>query len=291
GSPDTDRLMRALAPYRDRIVYIEQENRGLSGARNTGIRAARGRYIALLDSDDIWEPQYLAVQVGLLERDPTIDVLSPNALIFGESLYAGRKYQEVNPADCEVIFERLVTQQCYVWVGVTARREAVIRAGMFDESLRSVEDFDLWLRIIKGGGRIVCHRQVLARYRKRPGSLSADSVWMYQHALRVLEKAEHTLNLTASERDALKRQQARFQAMKRLYEGKRALFRGDVKEAVEALSEANLFLRSRRIRLALLSLRFAPRLLVRAYDMRERFVVWQARGNSRGSEEMAAGKS
>src|ERR1700756_654142 len=53
GSPDTAELEEVLRPFRDGIVYLKQENRGLSGARNTGIRAATGDLIALLDGDDL----------------------------------------------------------------------------------------------------------------------------------------------------------------------------------------------------------------------------------------------
>jgi glycosyltransferase involved in cell wall biosynthesis len=273
GSPDEEELERVLAPYRERIVYIKQENRGLSGARNTGIRAARGRYVALLDSDDLWEPDYLATQVEILERDPTIDVVSPNALIFGESPHAGSIYYDVNPSDGEITFERLVTQRCYVWIGVTARRETVLRAGMFDESLRSVEDFDLWLRILKNGGRIVTHRRVLAHYRKRRGSLSSDPVWMCGHILRVLEKLDATLELTFPERKALMRQQRRITAMKRLYEGKKALFSGQVDKAIEGLTDANTYFNSRKIALTLRLIKLSPGLILRAYDMRDRFIL------------------
>jgi glycosyltransferase involved in cell wall biosynthesis len=63
GSPDTAKLERALAPYLSRIVYLKQENRGVSAARNTGINAARGSLIAFLDGDDVWLPNYLEVQV------------------------------------------------------------------------------------------------------------------------------------------------------------------------------------------------------------------------------------
>jgi len=70
GSPDTAALEAVLRPFADRLVYLPQENRGVSAARNTGIRAARGRYVAFLDSDDLWEPEFLAAQMGMLERDP-----------------------------------------------------------------------------------------------------------------------------------------------------------------------------------------------------------------------------
>jgi glycosyltransferase involved in cell wall biosynthesis len=273
GSPDTEDLERVIAPYRERIIYIKQENRGVSSARNTGIRAARSRYVATLDSDDRWEPDYLAVQVGMLERDPTIDVVSPDAIIFGESPHAGKRYYDINPSDGEITFERLVTQQCNVWTGVTARREAVLRAGLFDETLGGAEDYDLWLRILKTGGRIVTHRRVLAHFRKRRGSLSDDSVWMFGHVLRVLGKLDATLELTSSERKALKRQHRRITAMKRLYEGKKALFRGQIEEATQGLTDANTYFKSRKIALTLRLIKLSPSLIMRAYDMRDRFIL------------------
>ena len=62
----TDDTRARLAPYGDRIRYIHQENQGLSAARNTGIRAARGGVIGLLDSDDKWHPRKLETQAAFL---------------------------------------------------------------------------------------------------------------------------------------------------------------------------------------------------------------------------------
>ena len=70
GSPDTEDLERVLQPYRARIVYVKQENRGVSGARNAGILRARGEFLAFLDSDDVWLPDYLAEQMKFLEAHP-----------------------------------------------------------------------------------------------------------------------------------------------------------------------------------------------------------------------------
>lgn len=273
GSPDTPELERALEPYRDSIVCIEQENRGLSGARNAGIRAARAPFIALLDADDIWESDYLAVQIAAMRHDSTIDVLYPDALYFGDTPDAGRRFMDVCPSTGEVTFESLVTQECNVMVSVVARRDAIMRAGMFDESLRSSEDFDLWLRVIKVGGRIAYHRRQLVRYRRRRDSLSADPVWMCQHILQVLEKARRALELTPRERHAAQEASARFLALLQLHEGKRAFFHGDAKTATEKLAEANAYFKSRKLALTLQLLRLAPRLLLRAYDIRDRFVL------------------
>jgi GT2 family glycosyltransferase len=273
GSLDTDELEHALEPYLARIIYLKQENRGSSGARNAGLRVARGRYIALLDSDDVWEPEYLAVNVGLLERDPAIDVVFPNSLLFGESPDAGMKYMDLHPVEGEVTFTRLLAQQCYVWGGVTARREAILDAGMFDESLGSGEDFELWLRILHRGGRIAYHRQVLARYRKRPGSHTSDPLWLCRNFLKILDKITRTMKLAPVDDEVVERQRAWANAMVRLYEGKQAFFRGDASAAIEGLTEANAFFGSRKIALTLWLLRSAPRLLLRAYDVRDRFVL------------------
>src|SRR5258705_13769750 len=70
GSPDTPVLEAALAPYRDRITYISQENAGPSAARNAGVERCRGDLIAFLDGDDIWLPDCLTEQVARANADP-----------------------------------------------------------------------------------------------------------------------------------------------------------------------------------------------------------------------------
>lgn len=270
GSPDTEALELALAPYASRIVYLKQENKGVSAARNTGITAARGSLLAFLDGDDTWLPNYLEIQVARIQEDPSIDVLYPNVLMFGGSSEAGEEFMTICPSSGDVTFERLVSQECNVSNCSIARRDTIVRAGLFDEELRSVEDFDLWLRVIKQGGRIVYHREVLARYRRRVGSLTADPIWLSENVLRVLEKVQRTMELTPSERATVDLHQKRFHAMLHLQQGKRAFFSGDTAGAIHGLTEANRFLRKRKTAITVMMLRIAPRLLLRAYDLRDR---------------------
>jgi glycosyltransferase involved in cell wall biosynthesis len=271
GSPDTPELERTLAPYMPRIVYLKQENRGVSAARNTGIKAARGSLIAFLDGDDVWLPHYLEVQVKRIQADPTIAVLYPNVLMFGGSAEEGEEFMTRCPSNGEVTFERLLLQECNVSNCSIARKEALVRAGLFDESLRSVEDFDLWLRVIKSGGRIAYHRDVLARYRRRSDSLTADPIWLSEHILQVLRKVRERTDLTASERATVENQYEHFHALLSLHQGKHAFFSGDTAGAIQGLTEANRFFRNRKTAFTLMMLRVAPRLLLRAYDLRDRF--------------------
>jgi glycosyltransferase involved in cell wall biosynthesis len=271
GSPDSEALERALAPFMPRIVYIKQENRGVSAARNTGIARARGEFLAFLDGDDTWLPHYLETQVARIQSDPTIDVLYPNAVLFSGGAAAGEEFMTACPSNGEVTFERLLLQECNVSNCSIARREMIIRVGLFDESLHSVEDFDLWLRVIKHGGRIAYHHEVLARYRRRPGSLTADPVSLSEHILKVLQKVKQTMELTPSELTTVNAQLERFHAMLRLQEGKRAFFSGDTEGAISGLTEANRFFRNRKTAITLMILRVAPRILRRAYDLRDRF--------------------
>ena len=270
GSPDSEALERVLVPYLPRIVYLRQQNRGVSAARNTGILAARGELLAFLDGDDTWLPNYLQVQVSRIQADPTIDVLYPNVMIFGDSSKAGEEFMTVFPSEGEVTFESLILQTCNVSNCSIARRQTLLRAGLFDESLPSVEDFDLWLRIIKLGGRITYHRDVLACYRRRSGSLTADLIRLCEHILRVFAEVQQTIQLTPSERAIVNAQQEHYHAILKLHEGKRAFFSGDNAGAISALTEANRFLRNRKTVLTLIMLRIAPRLLLLAYDLRDR---------------------
>src|SRR5262245_30917070 len=73
GSPDAVELESALEPFRDQIVYLVQLNFGAGAARNTGIRAARGKFLAFVDADDSWEPLFLEEQMSFLKEHPEID--------------------------------------------------------------------------------------------------------------------------------------------------------------------------------------------------------------------------
>lgn len=277
GSRDTPELEAVLAPFRSRIIYLVQENRGPSATRNLGIRAARGTYVAMLDADDMWLPHYLEDQLARAAADPAADVLYGDAEIFGDVPQAGRRFMELSPSDGEVTFESLITQRCNVMISALVRRAMLDKVGMFDESLRSSEDFELWLRIAHAGGRFNYTRRVLARYRKRSGSLTSDPAWMCRHIVAVLDKCLAGMALSDSERRVASEQRAHFATMARFHEGKRAFFRGDLSMARTMLAEANQTMRSSKLSVVLFALRTTPGLLSFLYNVRDRVVFRGAR--------------
>lgn len=258
GCPETEALERVLEPFRDKIVYLKKENGGVSSARNAGFRASRAPLVALLDADDAWEPDYLEYQVGILNADPTVDVVYPNSLLFGDTPFAGKRGMDFSPSRGEVSFEALVSFRCMVTVSVTARKEVLQRAGCFDESFRRAEDFDLWLRVVKGGGRIVYHDKPLMRYRRRRNGLSSDGVAMRQAAIAVLEKAERTMVLAPDEQKAIDDAKIRFQADTDYFAGWRAARQGDIAEATRRLQSAQRYFRGRKLSLFLFALKTMP---------------------------------
>jgi cellulose synthase/poly-beta-1,6-N-acetylglucosamine synthase-like glycosyltransferase len=273
GSPDSEELEKALEPYRDRIIYLRQENQGPGGARNTGILTASGQYVALLDADDIWAPEHLAAQLAVLEADPSIDMVYADARIVGDVPEAGRTVMELCPSAGEATFERLVTRQCTVHICVSVcRRETLLRAGLFDPVFRGTEDIDMWLRIARQGGRIACQRRVLGCYRRRPGSLSSDRVSMLEGFLAVLAKAARDPHLTAAQREVLEQQRLVERANLELQQGKNAFLSGDTEAAVSHLTRANAQRKSLKLATVLMLLPVAPRLLRALYYWRDRHI-------------------
>jgi glycosyltransferase involved in cell wall biosynthesis len=272
GSPDSEALEAALAPYASRIRYFRQHNRGASAARNRGILEARAPIVAMLDGDDLWQPEYLRLVAGALIADQRLALSYSNARFFGEGPLVGLECMALSPVEGEVTFERVVSMTCSVIGFVSARKDALVEAGLYDESMARSEDFDLWVRVLKRGGRATYRREVLAGYRRRLGSLSADPITMYRSALKAYDKLARRTDLTPSERRAVLAQRARFFADLRLAEGKRAFFARDVHGAIEGLSDANTVHRSAKLSAAIFLLRLAPGLLRRAYELRDRLV-------------------
>lgn len=271
GSPDTPDLERALEPYRGRIVYLEQENLGPSAARNAGLLKARAPYVAFLDSDDLWEPHHLAEQMRSLREDPTLDLIYTDALLFGEGVPPGLTFMQAAPSRGPVTFESLLRFDCSIITScVTARRQSVLDAGLFDPKFFRSEDYDLWVRMAFRGARLAYRRQVTARHRVHGGSLAADMTRMFESLVEVYRKLARELPLPPQTLQLIDEQIRRCRADIAFTQGKRQFEARQYAQAAAALSAANEFYRSRKLRFVVTCLRVAPRLLWRIYRLRGR---------------------
>jgi glycosyltransferase involved in cell wall biosynthesis len=271
GSPDTEKLERELQPYLEHLVYLKQENQGPAVARNLGIKTAKGEYIAFLDGDDCWLPEYLAEQIKLLEETPSAVMACSDTRLFGDSPFAGQTIWELYPPKIPVTFENLlISNSAIVTSCAVARKQAIKDTGLFDKNFIGPEDFDLWLRLAHRGGEIALLRKALGRRRIHPGALTAADAKLQSYTVRVLRKLDETLPLTPRERALLRERLTRVQAYVDLVQGKQLLRSGNSDEARELLTNAYVFFRTKKLRLTLLGLRVAPRFTAMAVKMWDR---------------------
>lgn len=171
-----------------RVKLICQENKGLSGARNTGIKNAEGEYIAFLDADDLWEATKLEKQANCLDNNPEVAlVYTWTALINQQGISTGRVF--ANHAEGNV-WEAL-TQRNLIECGSVAmvRRCCFETVGVFDQNLLSyVEDWDMWLRIATSYPFKVI-KEALVYYRQHSTSASKNWTAMEKSFCMVIEKA------------------------------------------------------------------------------------------------------
>ena len=268
GSPDTAELDSVLAPYLEYVTYIRQDNRGLAGARNTGLKAAKGSFVALLDADDIWLPNYLESQIRFLNDHPEFDLAYCNALLFGDSILAGREFMEICPSRGDVTATAIISRRCHVFVSVTARTDTLRDVG-FDESLRSCEDFDCWLRFTAAGYKIGYHREVLVRYRKHKASLSSNPQSMAEFNIRVLTNSLSLWPGDSEEVRLLRKAAAEKTAELETIRGKLALLNRYFAAARHHFRASNSHYRSSKLWTIIALLRFAPSLVRATYTLRK----------------------
>jgi glycosyltransferase involved in cell wall biosynthesis len=191
GSTDTTAAI--LAGYGDRIRVLAKPNGGLSSARNAGVLAARARLIAFLDADDWWLPGKLKRQVELMHGRPELGFTSTAARVEDED---GRLLNLWVGSGCKRPFlEQLFGSHGDVpgsGSAVMVRRELFDRVGTFDESLRSLEDIDMWMRLAAVSAYDLIDEPLVVIL-QRPASMSRNLDVMRESAIRVMKKNRHLL--------------------------------------------------------------------------------------------------
>jgi len=265
GSEDTKDLETALESYFDRIVYAEQENLGASRARNTAICLSNGEYLAFLDGDDIWLPDFLLSQVEFLEKN-NLDMVYCDAELFGEPLFEGERYTKTSPSIGAVTTETLISAACNVITsGTVLRKEWVERFNMFDTELSRMQDFDLWYRLAKNGARVAYQTDVLVRYRVRLNSLSGTNVERSFRNIRALNVIREKYGLNERENLVWSKQMLVYEAEYELEQGKFSLTRGDFATAQAHIAKANKYFRKPKLFLLMTLLKISPKLTLRLF--------------------------
>jgi glycosyltransferase involved in cell wall biosynthesis len=142
----TDDTKRVVTGFGQSVQYVYQNNQGYSAARNVAIRQARGDMIAFLDADDVWLPEKLHVQLDYFDRHPEVGLLSANCYrIDAQGATLGTM---PSPYSSGWLFEPLLLRGNPIRMPtVVVRRECFDEVGLFDESLRTTADWDMWLRL------------------------------------------------------------------------------------------------------------------------------------------------
>lgn len=269
-SPDTPEFEEALEPYRSAIVYLKQSNQGAGAARNAGLRVARGEFVAFLDGDDAWLPDFLSEQLKLIRSDEGYDLVYADSIVFGDGVPDATTNMTYNPSRGDVTFIKLLSGECNIATStVLAVRESVLRVGCFNERFKNSQDFDLWLRLLKDGkARITYQKKVLGRRRIYNGSLASDPLRSFAGELAVLNSMLGRSDLTAEERVALENTVRRRQATVEVLKGKQELAVGNFENAAKSFTEANKYWPSKKLGMVLLCMRIAPGVLQRVYQIR-----------------------
>ncbi len=183
----TDHTSKVLAAYRKDIHYIYQENKGLPAARNTGIKASKGKYLAFLDSDDLWLPEKLAEQVRIIREDSDMGIIFSDANAFQEGTILRESILKEEKICTGFCFQRLFMGNYLIMPTVLIRKSCLTKSGLFDETLTAVEDYDLWLRIA-AFFKIGFVDKILAMYRVHPSNMSKDFCRLLDNEIRVIQK-------------------------------------------------------------------------------------------------------
>ncbi len=183
----TDNTRDVLTGYGDRLRVIYQENRGAGAARNTGIRAAQGRYIAFLDDDDLWFPHKLERQIPILDANPEAALGFTDLVGFDVNGIRETRYSEHYPPLIDGGATALFRYNFIGGATVCARRRCLEEIGLFDETLLAT-DYDLWLRMIEHWPFRYLD-EPLYYYRQSPDQQQRNAGAMNESVVRVKEKA------------------------------------------------------------------------------------------------------
>ncbi len=195
----SDGTAEVVSGFGSSVTLISKNHAGEASARNAGVRAANGEWVAFLDADDRWLPGRLIAMRAQIRDDPSVDVLTSDGFIEAGGQITGRCY-----GPCWSFAHRdqraEILRRNFVFGHVVARRRRLIDLGGFEESIEHTTDWEMWVRHLLDGGRIALVDRPLSVYRVHTGSLSADRSGMALGSLATLRSAAANPKLAPPER-------------------------------------------------------------------------------------------
>ena len=197
---NTCQIVEQFAKGDSRICLIRHhQNMGPAASRNTAIKAAKGRYIAILDSDDMWLPNKIEKQVNFMEANPAVVVMGTAARLIYSN---GTQRVRYRPLDTMSIRKNIIKICPFTHSSVMIRKGVFDKVGLYDvakdgakETL--VEDYDLWVRILAAGCEMANTAEVLMICHRNPRSVMRGHSFWKRLKQRILSRknAIKTLNL------------------------------------------------------------------------------------------------
>lgn len=196
----TDHTIDVIHEQFPQVAYLKQENQGVSAARNTGIKQAKGEWIALLDSDDEWLPNKLEAQLALLKKHPG------HKLVHSDEIWI-RDGVRVNQMKKHTKKGGHIFQHCLPLCAISPSASMIHRSlfdelGLFDEALPACEDYDLWLRITANHPVLYCEEPLITKFGGHEDQLSRKHWGMDRFRIYALEKILNTDHLAHDDRQA-----------------------------------------------------------------------------------------
>ena len=185
GSDDSTRDL--VAGYGSKVAYVRQENLGPAAARNTGVGRARYDLIAFLDSDDLFEPDKLEVQVAAMRSQPDFLISHTQEIWFKRGCILNQKKKHRKDGG-DIFFRSLAL--CVVGMStVMVRRQLFEMIGFFDEELPCCEDYDFWLRVSVSHPFLLIDQPLTRKNGGRPDQVSFRyRVGMDRFRIRAIER-------------------------------------------------------------------------------------------------------
>lgn len=261
-------VVHEVADGDPRVVVMVSPHGGPAAARNVALDAVRGQFIALLDSDDVWMPEYLESQLTILGRFHDRAIVTANAVNRGGWLDGQTIWRSTRGVH-RLSLRDLIRREDSVCIMSVFRRDVVDRIGGFDRRYNGNEDYEFWLRAANAGFGIVQNLQPLGYYRRRDDSLSSNDARMLHGITAVLDSVSRLRGPIEAERAEIRAKIDRFRYELLKADVRTSLSNNDAAAAAASLKTMSELRGSWSLAVAAKIGTACPDLLRRAFELRQ----------------------